>query len=67
MLKRRLIISAIACLAILGVASAAVLSSPAEEIKGMNDDNGKLSETGGIPPIDAAAPAHMETATFSLG
>jgi hypothetical protein len=42
---------------------------PAKEIETMNPMENKViaPDIYGIPPIDAAAPVHTETATFSLG
>jgi len=56
-----------ASLAALALVALVVLSATTNERKTTSMTTPTLVHTGLIPPIDAAAPAQTETATFGLG
>jgi hypothetical protein len=50
-----------------GVVAGVVLFRSIGSRKSADPAVAEPTRTGGIPPIDASAPAHTETATFALG
>jgi Tfp pilus assembly protein PilO len=65
--RKKLTITVLVCFGIVGLASAALFDGSTNERDQMNSNQNELSETLGIPQIDASPPSQTETATFSLG
>jgi hypothetical protein len=64
---RRLTIAVLLFLGLLGLTSVALVNGSTKEREQMNLKQGEVSQSIGIPPIDAAKSEQLETATFSLG
>ncbi len=63
----RLTITVLVFLCIGGLTSAALVNGSTDKREQMDLKQGEVSQTIGIPPIDASEPEQLETATFSLG
>jgi hypothetical protein len=62
-----IVVVAAVCVVILGLGGLAALAASTKERGEMSQEATDLAQGGRMPPIDAAAPARKETATFALG
>ena len=67
MLKRKIITVLVLVLSLTGLVLGTVYLDAAKEDKSMNRAESNVLSDTKIPPIDVAAPAETETATFALG